>query len=93
MGYSEFSIESYIAFGAVPNVPDPPVRTASTPTSISIAWTPPAAGDLEVTGYVLNMDDGQRTDLLPVYIGTNRADVLSFVVGGLRTGLPFRFSV
>jgi hypothetical protein len=42
---------------------------------------------------VLNVDDGRNTDLLPVYIGINRPDVLSFIVGSLKTGLPYRFSV
>ena len=93
MGYSEFSTESYIAFGDVPNTPDAPLRTASTRTSISVQWSAPAAGDLDVSGYILNMDDGFKTDLKPVYIGYNRPDVLSFTVGGLTTGLPYRFSV
>ena len=42
---------------------------------------------------MLNVDDGRNTDLLPVYIGNNRPDVLSFVVGGLSTGFPYRLSV
>jgi hypothetical protein len=93
MGFSELSTASYIAFGAVPNVPDPPSRTASSPTSISVEWSAPATGDLDVSGYILNMDDGFKTDLLPIYIGYNRPDVLSFTIGGLTTGLPYRFSV
>lgn len=39
------------------------------------------------------MDDGTNTDLLPVYIGTNRPDVFKYTVGNLTTGLPYRFSV
>jgi hypothetical protein len=39
------------------------------------------------------MDDGTNTDLLPIYIGTNRPDVLSYQVGDLTTGLPYRFTV
>ena len=39
------------------------------------------------------MDDGSGTDLLPVYIGDNRPDLLTYTVGNLLTGLPYRFSV
>jgi hypothetical protein len=38
------------------------------------------------------MDDGMRTDLLPIYIGKNRPDILLFSAGGLTTGLPYRFT-
>ncbi len=41
----------------------------------------------------MSADDGRNTDLLPVYIGINRPDVLRFVVGNLTKGLPYRFSV
>lgn len=70
-----------------------PTRITSTETAIEVKWLPPQASDLSVTGYVLNVDDGRNTDLLPVYIGPNRPDVLSFTVGGLKKGLPYRFSV
>jgi hypothetical protein len=46
-----------------------------------------------VTGYILNVDDGYGSDLLPVYVGSARPDILSFVVNNLETGLPYRFSV
>jgi hypothetical protein len=60
IGESEFSTEAYIAFGGVPPQLDPPTRISSTTTSIYLEWTPPVLGvdDLEVTGYVLNRDDG-----------------------------------
>lgn len=60
-----------------------------------MAWTEPAPadGDLTTTGYILNMDDGYITELLPVYIGTNQIDVFEFTVGGLTNGLPYRFTV
>ena len=93
IGYSEFSTESYIAFGDVPFVPDAPTRLSSSETSIEAAWLPPLAGDLSIAGYILSVDDGRNTDLLPVYIGSNRPDVLRFVVGNLTKGLPYRFSV
>jgi len=93
IGFSNFSTESYIAFGDVPFAPAAPTRITSTETAIEVKWLPPQASDLSVTGYVLNVDDGRNTDLLPVYIGPNRPDVLSFTVGGLKKGLPYRFSV
>lgn len=93
IGFSDFSTESYIAFGDVPFAPDAPTRLASSETSIEVTWKPPADSDLSVTGYILNVDDGRNTDLLPVYIGLNRPDVLSFTVSGLNKGLPYRFSV
>ena len=93
IGYSQYSVEAYIAFGNVPNKPDSPIRLASTTTSITVEWTQPSSNELTTSGYILNMDDGQRTDLLPIYIGLNKPDVLSFAAGGLTTGLPYRFSV
>jgi len=93
IGFSPFSTESYIAFGDVPFAPAAPTRVSSTETSIEVRWLPPLASVLAVTGYILNVDDGRNTDLLPVYIGINRPDVFSFTVGGLTKGLPYRFSV
>ena len=93
IGYSEFSVDAYIAFGNVPNKPDPPARLSSTTTSITVEWTEPASSDLATSGYILNMDDGQRTDLLPIYIGLSQSDIFTFQAGGLTTGLPYRFSV
>ena len=93
IGYSDYSVEAYIAFGNVPNKPDPPTRVASTTNSITVEWTEPTSNELTTSGYILNMDDGQRTDLHPIYIGLNQADILSFAAGGLTTGLPYRFSV
>ena len=58
IGYSEFSVEAYIAFGNVPNRPDAPTRIASTTTSITVQWTAPLANELSTSGYILNMDDG-----------------------------------
>lgn len=62
-------------------------------TSISVQWTEPAMGALAVTGYILNMDDGQNGNIQNIYIGTNRPDILSYTVGSLTTGLPYRFTV
>jgi hypothetical protein len=93
IGFSDFSTEGYISFGDVPYAPAAPTRIWSTEKQIKVTWLPPAASDLSVTGYILNVDDGRNTDLLPVYIGVNRPDVLSFTVSGLTKGLPYRFSV
>jgi hypothetical protein len=93
IGYSEFSIYGYIAFGDVPSALVTPSRVNATETSISLTWTAPTESDLTVTGYILNMDDGSNTDLLPIYIGKNKPDVLKFEIGGLTKGLPYRFSV
>ena len=93
IGYSPFSVEAYIAFGDVPNKPDAPTRVTSSLTSITVEWTPPATSELATSGYILNMDDGQRTDLEPIYLGLNQQDILSFAAGGLTTGLPYRFSI
>lgn len=49
--------------------------------------------DLVVKGYVLSMDSGAHTDILPIYIGTNQPDVHHHQVGNLTTGLSYRFSV
>jgi hypothetical protein len=47
--------------------------------------------DLDVQGYVLNMDDGTHTDLLPVYVSDNKPNVRKFEVAELVMGLPYRF--
>lgn len=46
-----------------------------------------------MTGYILNRDDGFYTDLLPIYIGEGRQDVLEFTARDLVKGRPYRFSV
>jgi hypothetical protein len=93
INFSEYSEDAYIAFGNVPNTPLAPTRTKSIETAITVAWLEPSASDLKITGYILNIDDGNNMDLKPVYIGTNRPDIRSFSAGGLKTGLPYRFSV
>ena len=81
--YSEYSDESYIAFGGVPNTPDIPNKVYSTKSSIRVSWTAPAATDLDITGYILNMDDGKNGDIKPIFIGSNRPDILAYTVGDL----------
>lgn len=68
---------------------------ASTRSSLTISWTAPtlAADDLPILGYVLNIDDGVTQDLLPVYIGMYRPEILEYAVGDLQIGLPYLFSV
>jgi len=95
IGYSEFSEHSYIAFGPVPNPPTTPLRVQSTESKIKVAWSEPAStvSDLPILGYILSMDDGRHTDLLPIWISKNQPHVREYEVGGLETGLPYRFSV
>jgi hypothetical protein len=93
IGYSDFSAYGYIAFGDVPSPMARPLITASSETSLSVVWSAPAVSSLPIKGYILNIDNGDDTDPVPVYIGTNRPDILSFVVGGLTTGLPYQLTV
>mmetsp|Transcript_23478 Transcript_23478/g.36172 ORF Transcript_23478/g.36172 Transcript_23478/m.36172 type:complete len:316 (-) Transcript_23478:2014-2961(-) len=95
IGSSEFSDIAYIAFGDVPGAPGTPTRESSTRTSITISWTAPTttSDDIEITGYVLNADDGINKDLSPIYTGLNRPEILEYTAGGLTTGLPYLFSV
>lgn len=60
IGYSEYSEEGYIAFGDVPSTPLAPTKVKSTYTSISVQWVAPLVTDLDITGYILNMDDGKN---------------------------------
>lgn len=46
IGFSEFSTESYIAFGDVPFAPAAPTRVKSTETTIKVEWLPPVASEL-----------------------------------------------
>jgi len=92
-GYSQFSAYGYIAFGDVPSTMSRPLITSSSETSLSVVWSAPAVSALAVKGYILNIDKGDDTDPVPVYIGANRPDVLSFIVGGLTTGLPYQLTV
>ena len=41
IGYSEFSVASYIAFGDVPEAPGAPIRVKSTQNTIKVEWTSP----------------------------------------------------
>jgi hypothetical protein len=41
IGYSEFSIFAYIAFGNVPEMPGSANRVFSTESQISVEWTEP----------------------------------------------------
>lgn len=93
VGASDFSIISYIAYGDVPAAPSAPTQVSTTRTSITVAWLPPASSDLAVKGYVLSMDDGINGEFKPIFIGTNRPDVLTYQVGDLITGRPYRFYV
>jgi len=77
----------------VPLTPAAPTRTNSIETAISVAWVTPSSSGLAITGYILNIDNGNNMELKPVYIGTNRPDIKSYTAGGLTTGLPYRFSV
>lgn len=77
----------------MPAAPDAPVRLNSTENSITVEWRTPSDSDLTVRGFELYMDDGLTTDLLPVYVGSSRPDVLRFVATELTTGLPYRFAV
>ena len=85
-------MNSYIAFGASPDAPAAPTRVSSTKTSITVTWTAPSS-NLQITGYILNMDDGVNKDLQAVYYGMNRPNVLEYKVENLTTGLPYSFSV
>lgn len=93
IGYSEFSLPSYIAFGDVPSAPNAPVLVESGKTHITLRWQAPAVSELTVTGYTLSVDDGYNGPFKAVFIGTNRPDINSYQVGDLATGRPYRFFV
>ena len=94
VGDSQSSDEAYISFGDVPPQPTAIVSTTSvtTRTTIYVEWAQ-VTSQLPVTGWILNMDDGKLGTMTPIYVGTNRPDLTSYKVGGLTTGLPYRFSV
>jgi hypothetical protein len=58
-----------------------------------MAWVAPQYSNLTIKGYILNMDDGTDTTPVPVYNGETRPDILTYQVGNLKTGYPYRFTV
>lgn len=92
IGYSAFSLYSYIAFGDVPTPPGQVIRVNSTETQITVRWSASVSSDLNIKGYILNMDDGTNSDLLPVFI-SNKPNVFTYTIGNLTVGLPYRFTV
>jgi len=93
IGSSAYSSYGYIAFGDVPASLSSPTIVTSTETSIKMTWAAPMYSNLTIKGYILNMDDGTDTIPVPVYNGATRPDILSYQVGNLKTGLPYRFTV
>jgi len=51
------------------------------------------SADVTVSGYVLNMDDGQQGNYKVVYSALYRDDITEYTVTRLTNGLPYRFTV
>jgi hypothetical protein len=59
-----------------------------------LEWPEAAEVDLlDTEGYTLYMDDGHHGDLFAVYDGRLFPQTLRFLVTGLTTGLPYRFTL
>ena len=95
-GDSAKSKETRVALGNLPPTPSAPskVETASTTTSITIAWSAVTSADsVPITGYLVFMDDGLNGNFKQVYDGRNKPLQLYFTAVKLETGLPYRFTV
>ncbi len=95
-GPSENSEETRAALGTYPGQPNAPykVESESTLTSITIAWA--AASEVystPISGYYLYGDGGSGGNLVLVYDGSTKPNTLSHTIGGLTTGIPYRFAI
>ncbi len=87
VGASDFSGSTAVALASLPAAADVPVRLAalSTESKVVLQWTPPSSTDSpggEITGYVLEMDDGLLGDFEVIYDGDNAPSLTQFAVGG-----------
>ena len=95
-GTSEASQETYAAFGTKPNKPDAPfkIELESTLTSITVGWAEsPAVFDISPSGYLLYSDLGLGGSLELIYDGSTRPNTLQYQLGGLTTGLSYKFAI
>ena len=84
-GASDFSFEMIVGLGAKSAAPGQVQRDTSFQSefSIRVKWTPAATNDLEVTGYVLEMDDGYGGPFTEIYDGRENTQTFNYEVVGL----------
>ena len=90
IGESPFSAPaSYTTQASVPCVPDEPALTSSGPDSVVLRWLPVGGNGAEVSGYQVEIDDGQGGEFS--FVGHSHEP--HFSVAGLRSGLAYKFRV
>lgn len=91
LGYSDFSDSLIVGLGSLPSKPQAPTKVVaeSSDTSIAMVWTPLSSETLEVSSYLLYMDDGLGVHFSIVYNGT----LTEQVVTNLSPGISYTFYV
>jgi len=94
-GASEYSDEVDAAASSFPAKPNPPsqILAESGTNFITLQWLESADTELPVLGYTINMDDGYGGNFKNVYYGKNYPNVRKYTIGGLNTGLTYRFTL
>lgn len=80
-------------------MPDPPTDitidwTRSSKTSLAVNWVAPSVvPSSPITGYTLEMDDGNGGQFTQIYDGSQDSNALQFLIKHLTNGLLYRFRV
>jgi fibronectin type III domain-containing protein 3 len=90
IGESAWSpIAAFSTQASVPATPDAPAVASASSDAIVLLWPPVAGNGAEVTGYQVEMDDGEGGEM--AFVG--RTHEAQFSVGRLRSGLTYQFRV
>lgn len=90
IGESPWSdIFTFATQSSVPSTPDAPVVASATPTSVVLIWAPVASNGADVTGYQVEMDDGEGSDLQ--FVALTREPQYS--ASNLLSGFNYKFRI
>lgn len=90
IGESSWSkISSFKTQPSVPSTPDAPVVASVTPNSVVLLWPPVSSNGADVSGYQVEMDDGEGSDLQMIA----RTHEPQFSTTKLRGGLMYRVRI
>lgn len=78
---------SFTTQASVPDQPAPPTAASATADSVTMQWQPPRDNGEPISQYRLERDDGRSGDFELAYTGPD----CEALVGGLQSGVPYRF--